>query len=93
MGITINIPGALRNYTRKESQATFEGNNVQELMDQFLGEYADLRKHLFQENGELRSFVNLFVNDEDIRHLSGMKTELKDGDEISIIPSIAGGFE
>src|SRR6266567_573185 len=56
-------------------------------------EFADLRKHLFTDEGKLRSFVNVYVNDEDIRYLAKENTPTKDGDTISIIPSIAGGIE
>ena len=68
-----------------------EGTSVGELLERLTGEHATLRPHLFADDGRLRSFVNVYVNDEDIRYLAKENTPTKDGDTISIIPSIAGG--
>ena len=62
-------------------------------MNALVAQHPDLRKHLYTEEGKLRAFVNLYVNDEDIRYLQKEATALKDGDNISIVPSIAGGAE
>lgn len=91
MDVRVNIPAALRQFAGNQDEVTFNGENVQEVMSQLTSKYADLKKHLYSEDGKLRSFVNVYVNDEDIRSLRGEKTPLKEGDEISIIPSIAGG--
>jgi molybdopterin synthase sulfur carrier subunit len=64
---------------------------VRELIDDLERRYAGIKARLCEESGEVRRFVNIFVNDEDIRFLNGLDTELKDGDEVSIIPAIAGG--
>lgn len=93
MAITINIPGALRNFAGNQAKAAFEGETVGALLDQLVAEHTSLKKHLFQQDGTLRSFVNIFVNDEDIRYLNRMDTSVQQGDEIYIIPSIAGGFQ
>src|SRR5881398_484795 len=69
----------------------FNAGTVGEALSHLTTQYADLRKHLFTEDGRLRSFVNVYVNDEDIRYLAKENTPTKDGDTISIIPSIAGG--
>jgi len=68
-----------------------EGKTVRELIDDLERRYAGMKARLCDENGEVRRFVNIFVNDEDIRFLKGLDTELKEGDEVSIIPAIAGG--
>ena len=68
-----------------------QGSTVGEAMNALVAEHPELRKHLYTEDGKLRAFVNLYVNDEDIRYLQKGATTLKDGDNISIVPSIAGG--
>ncbi len=83
----------LRPYAGKRDSAEFNVRTVGEALGRLTTEFADLRKHLFTEDGKLRSFVNVYVNDEDIRYLAKENTPTKDGDTISIIPSIAGGIE
>ena len=68
-----------------------QAGTVGEALSALTSQFADLRKHLYADDGRLRSFVNVYVNDEDIRYLQKDKTQLSDGDTISIIPSIAGG--
>jgi len=89
--ITLRIPTPLRPYTAGQTVVTVQGANVQEALQDLVTQYPQLQKHLFNEAGELRPFVNLFLDDEDIRHLQGTNTLLKDGDKLMIIPSIAGG--
>jgi len=91
--IKLFIPGALRHYTDNKEFITFKGNMVSEVLDQLFEIYPALKKHIFSEDGNLRSFVNIFVNNDNIRDLDNLKTTLKKGDEIFIIPSIAGGKE
>src|SRR5450432_1332941 len=91
MPVTINIPTALRSYAGGNSELAFEAKTVGEALDQLTAAHADLRKHLYNDQGKLRSFVNVYINDEDIRYLEGPETSIKDGDSLSIIPSIAGG--
>lgn len=69
-----------------------QGSTVGEAMNALVAQHPDLRKHLYTEDGKLRAFVNLYLNDEDIRYLQKEATTLKDGDNISIVPSIAGGL-
>lgn len=88
---TIRIPTPLRIYTEGKSEVLVQGSTVGEAMDVLTIRYPSLRTHLFAENGELRPFVNLYLNEEDIRQLQGAKTPLKDEDRLMLIPSIAGG--
>jgi adenylyltransferase/sulfurtransferase len=93
MPVKVMIPSPLRPYAGKRDSAEFNVRTVGEALGRLTTEFADLRKHLFTEDGKLRSFVNVYVNDEDIRYLAKENTPTKDGDTISIIPSIAGGVE
>jgi molybdopterin converting factor small subunit len=88
---TLRIPTPLRPYAEGQSEISVQGTNVGEALDDLVTQFPALKKHLFTETNELRPFVNLFLGDEDIRHLQGVKTPLKEGDKLMIIPSIAGG--
>ena len=85
------IPTPLRQYAGKQDSVELAGATVGEVLQSLTSQYADLRRHLYTDEGKLRSFVNVYVNDEDIRYLAKENTPTKDGDTISIIPSIAGG--
>jgi len=87
----IHIPTPLRQYVGKQASVEVSGATVAEAISSLLEQHPDLRKHLYTEEGKLRAFVNVYVNDEDIRYLQKEATALKDGDQISIVPSIAGG--
>jgi MoaD family protein len=87
----IHIPTPLRQYVGKQASVEVQGSTVGEAMSALVALHPDLRKHLYTEEGKLRAFVNLYVNDEDIRYLQKETTALSDGDNISIVPSIAGG--
>ena len=91
MSVKILIPTPLRPYAGKEGCIKLDARTVGEALDLLTGRYAELRKHLYSDDGRLRNFVNVYVNDEDIRSLQKEKTPLHEGDTISIIPSIAGG--
>ena len=88
---TIRIPTPLRKYTEGNQEVTVSGANVRELLDNLNGSHAGIGERIRDAKGEVRRFVNIFVGDEDIRFLEGLDTPVKDGDEISIIPAIAGG--
>ena len=88
---TIHIPTPLRQYVAKQASVQVQGTTVAEAMNALVAQHPDLRRHLYTEDGKLRSFVNLYVNDEDIRYLQKEATAVKDDDNISIVPSIAGG--
>lgn len=87
------IPTPLRVYAGKKDVVEAEGSTVGELLDNLTSQYTDLRNHLYNEDGRLRSFVNVYVNDDDIRYLEKEATPIKDGDTVSIVPSVAGGKE
>ncbi len=87
----IHIPTPLRQYVGKQASVDVTGSTVGEAMNALVSQHPELRKHLYTEDGKLRAFVNLYLNDEDIRYLQKEATTLKDGDNISIVPSIAGG--
>jgi molybdopterin converting factor small subunit len=87
----IHIPTPLRQYVGKQASVDVPGTTVGEAMNSLVAQHPELRKHLYTDEGKLRAFVNLYLNDEDIRYLQKEATALKDGDNISIVPSIAGG--
>jgi len=87
----IHIPTPLRQYVGKQASVDVSGATVGEAMNALVAQHPDLRKHLYTDEGKLRAFVNLYLNDEDIRYLQKEATALKDSDDISIVPSIAGG--
>lgn len=87
----IHIPTPLRPYAGKNASVEVAGKTVAEGLANLTGKYGDIRRHLFTDDGKLRAFVNVYLNDEDIRYLQNEKTAVKDGDTISIVPSIAGG--
>ncbi len=87
----IHIPTPLRQYAGKQAAVEVHGATVGEAMTALLALHPELRRHLYTDDGKLRAFVNLYLNDEDIRYLKKEQTEVKEGDNISIVPSIAGG--
>ena len=91
MPIKVLIPTPLRPYTGKQDVVSVEGATVGELLSNLTEQYAELRKHLYTDEGRLRSFVNVYVNDDDIRYLEHEQTVVKSGDTVSIVPSVAGG--
>ena len=91
MATKILIPTPLRPYTDKKDTVEADGATVGELLADLTTKHAGLRNHLFNDQGKLRSFVNIYLNDEDIRYLQKEQTPVAPGDSISIIPSVAGG--
>src|SRR5918998_3943580 len=91
MSVKIHIPTPLRPYTDKLDVVEVDGNTVGELLFNLTTKFGGLKQHLFNHEGKMRSFVNVYVNDEDIRYLQRDQTPLKPGDNVSIIPSVAGG--
>ena len=91
MATKILIPTPLRPYTDKQDAVEAVGGTVGELLTDLTTRHAGLRPHLYNDQGKLRSFVNIYVNDEDIRFLQKEQTPVSAGDTISIIPSVAGG--
>jgi len=91
MSVKVMIPTPLRPHTGGHSAAEVQAATVGEALGHLTSRFANLERHLFTEEGKLRSFVNVYVNGEDIRFLAQENTPTKDGDTINIIPSIAGG--
>jgi molybdopterin converting factor small subunit len=91
MAVKVIIPTPLRAYAGKQESVEVQAATVGEALTSLTTKFQELRKHLFAEDGRLRSFVNVYVNDEDIRYLQKDKTQVREGDTISIVPSIAGG--
>src|SRR5919204_3916895 len=89
----ILIPTPLRPYTDKQDAVDASGATVGELLADLTSKHSGLKNHLYNEQGKLRSFVNVYVNDEDIRYLQKEQTPVSSGDTVSIIPSVAGGVE
>jgi molybdopterin converting factor small subunit len=87
----IQIPTPLRQYTNKQESVEIRAATVGEALNGLLAKHPDLRRHLYTDDGKLRAFVNVYLNDEDIRYLQKEATTIKDSDNISIVPSIAGG--
>lgn len=93
MSVKVRIPTPLRKITNGSDEVSAEGGTITTVIDDLDKNYPGLKERICDEDGKLRRFVNLYVNDEDIRFMSNMETELKDGDEISIVPAIAGGLQ
>ncbi len=91
MPVRIAIPTALRQFAGGQPHIEVEATTAGEALDSLTSQYAELRRHLYTDQNTLRSFVNIYVNDEDIRHQSGPATPMKEGDTLMIVPSIAGG--
>src|SRR5215475_9511299 len=91
MPVKVIIPTPLRPFAGKRDSAEFPAATVGEALGNLTKEFGELRKQIFTEEGKLRSFVNVYLNDEDIRYLNKSATPAKDGDTISLVPSIAGG--
>ncbi|MER3399915.1 MAG: molybdopterin synthase sulfur carrier subunit [Thermoflexus sp.] len=91
MAVQILIPTPLRAYTKGEKVVSVEAGTVGEALRALTERYPELRRHLFNEDGRLRSFVNVYLGDEDVRYLQGEETPIADGQTLSIVPSIAGG--
>jgi adenylyltransferase/sulfurtransferase len=87
----IQIPTPLRQYAGKQAAVEVRAATVGEALSNLVTLHPDLRRHLYTDDGKLRAFVNVYVNDEDIRYLEKEATAVKDSDTISIVPSIAGG--
>jgi sulfur-carrier protein len=90
MAVSVKIPTQLRSATEGEASASVDGTTVGEVLDSLYERYGELRSRI-AEDGGLRRFVNVYVDGEDIRFLDGLDTQVKDGDEVTILPAVAGG--
>lgn len=93
MPIRVLIPTPLRQYVENRETVELDGMTVKDILKLLTESNDSLRRHLLDKEGKLRNFVNIYVNEENIRYLEGESTRLKDGDTITIIPAIAGGFK
>jgi molybdopterin converting factor small subunit len=91
MAVKVSIPSPLQQYTESQDTIDLEVATVGEALAELSARYEGLRRHLFTDAGKLRTFVNVYLNDEDIRFLQREATPLKAGDELAIVPTIAGG--
>ena len=89
--IKVRIPTPLRPMTGGKNEVEVAGNTIAEIIDNLGSAHPGIKERLYDEQGEVRRFINIYDNEEDIRFLTGKETPLKDGDEVSIIPAIAGG--
>jgi len=92
MPVLVRIPTPLRRVTNGVAEVQAKGSDVAGLIEDLERQFPGLRERLLEDGGEVRRFINIYVNEEDIRFLEGAKTLLKDGDEVSIVPAIAGGW-
>ena len=87
----IHIPTPLRQYAGKQATVEVKGASIADALSNLVAQHPELRRHLYTDDGKLRAFVNVYLNDEDVRYLQKEATAVKDSDTISIVPSIAGG--
>jgi len=90
MAIEVRIPTILRTYTGDQKSVTAEGSTLSALIDDLEANHSGIKDRLI-DNGDLRRFVNVYVNDEDVRFLGGLEAPLKDGDQVVVLPAVAGG--
>jgi molybdopterin synthase sulfur carrier subunit len=90
MAIEVRIPTILRNYTGGEKAVNADGTSLSALIDDLEANHPGIKERLI-ENGDLRRFVNVYVNDEDVRFIGGLEAELSDGDQVVVLPAVAGG--
>jgi molybdopterin synthase sulfur carrier subunit len=93
MPVLVRIPTPLRSLTKGNAQVEASGSTVIDVIADLERQYPGLQDRLVDESGEIRRFVNVYVNQEDVRFLDGDKTALKDGDEMAIVPAMAGGVQ
>ena len=89
--VKVRIPTPLQKLTGGEGEVTGTGGDIKEMFDNLESQYAGIKERVYDEEGVLRRFINIYVNEEDIRFLDGEKTKLSDNDDVSVIPAIAGG--
>lgn len=91
MTVTVKIPTPLRKIAGGQDRATVEGSTLEAVIDALESEFPGMKSRICDESGQVRHFVNIYVNGEDIRYLEGLGTPAKNGDEVSIVPAVAGG--
>ena len=91
MPVKVRIPTPLMKLTNNQAEISAEGATIADILNNLESQFAGIKERICEENGTPRRLINIYLNEEDIRFLEGEKTQIKDGDEISIIPAIAGG--
>lgn len=91
MSVTVRIPTPLRTFTNGVEEVTVEGKNIGEIISNLEANYKGIKERICDDSGQIRRFINFYLNDEDIRFLNNLETPVKDGDYISVVPAIAGG--
>ncbi len=93
MSVTVRVPAPLQKLTQNQAEVKASGRTVRELIDNLSESFPGIKERICDETGKVRKFINIYVNEEDVRFLQMDETSLKDGDEVSIIPAIAGGVQ
>ena len=91
MSATVRVPTPLQKFTNNQAEVQADGATVKEILANLESQFPGIQERLYDEQGKLRRFINFYVNNEDIRFLQGEETQVKDGDELSVVPAIAGG--
>ena len=91
MSVSVRVPTILRPYTQGVSEVSVDGSTLSEVLDSLDAAYPGIKSRVLDESGELRRFVNIYVDNDDVRFAEGLQTSIKDGGQISIIPAVAGG--
>jgi sulfur-carrier protein len=91
VSVSVRVPTILRPYTQGVSEVSAEGSTLTEVLDSLDSSYPGIKGRVLDESGELRRFVNVYVDDDDVRFADGLQTMIKDGGQVSIIPAVAGG--
>jgi sulfur-carrier protein len=91
MSVEVRVPTVLRKHTGGARVVQAQGNNVAAVLESLEQQYPGLKQEVMNEEGQVRQFVNIYVNDEDIRYLQSLQTALQDGDSLAILPAVAGG--
>ena len=92
MSATVKIPTPLRKLTNNETSVDADGTTVEQIVESLESAYPGMRERLIDDNGDLRHFVNIYLNGEDIRYLDGLKSSCSDNDDLSLVPAVAGGL-
>ena len=92
MSVLVRIPTPLRRMTNGQAKIEMQSSNLGELVEKLDNQYPGFKERLVDENGDLRYFVNIYLNGEDVRFMEGLETSTSEGDEVSIVPAVAGGF-
>ncbi|MBO83659.1 MAG: molybdopterin synthase sulfur carrier subunit [Actinobacteria bacterium] len=93
MTVKVSIPSPLRTLTDEKSKVDSSGNTLKEVIDNLDSQYNGIKKRICDENGNIRPFINVFINGNDVRHLSDLDSIISAGDEITIVPAMAGGYK